>query len=82
MIKKLWHISPAKIFGFISRNLKILFCPGKKELHTIQGGYGKDINLWLIKNRYAGWAEMLDGSYDQELFDALVQELSASNLVI
>jgi FkbM family methyltransferase len=82
MIKKLWNISPAKISGFISRNLKLIFFPGKKELHCIQGGYGKDINLWLNKNRYAGWAEMLDGSYDQELFEALVQELSEENLVI
>jgi FkbM family methyltransferase len=82
MIKKLWHISPAKISGFISRNLKLIFFPGKKELHTIQGGYGKGVNLWLNKNRYAGWAEMLDGSYDNELFESLVQELSEENLVI
>jgi FkbM family methyltransferase len=82
MIKKLWNISPAKISGFISRNMKLLFYPGKKELHTIQGCYGKGINLWLNKNRYAGWVKMLDGSYDQELFEAVVQELSDENLVI
>lgn len=82
MIKRLWHISPAKIFGFIRRNLKMLFFPGKKELHTIQGGFGKDINLWLIKDRYAGWAEMLDGSYDHVLFGSLKKDLHRKGLVI
>jgi FkbM family methyltransferase len=82
MIKRLWNISPAKIFGFTRRNLKMLFFPGKKEMHTIQAGYGKNINLWLIKDRYAGWAEMLDGTYDQVLFDALENELNKKDLVI
>lgn len=82
MIKRLWHISPAKVFGFISRNLKLLFCPGKKELHKIEAGYGKDINLWLNKDRFSGWAEMLDGSYDKELFDSLQIELNGKDLVI
>jgi FkbM family methyltransferase len=82
MIKRLWHISPAKIFGFTRRNLKMLFFPGKKELHTIQGGYGKGINLWLIKDRYAGWAEMLNGIYDQVLFESLKMELNSKEMVV
>ena len=60
----------------------MLFFPGKKELHTIQGGYGKDLNLWLIKELYAGWSEMLDGTYDKELFSVLEKELTRKNLVI
>jgi FkbM family methyltransferase len=82
MIKRLWHISPAKIFGFTRRNLKMLFNPGKKELHQIQSGYGKGINLWLIKDRYAGWSEMLDGTYDHVLFESLKDHLSQKELVI
>jgi len=82
MIKKLWNISPAKISGFLSRNLKLLFFPGKKELHQILGGYGKGIYLWLNKSRFAGWADMLNGTYDQVLFDSLKKELNKKALVV
>ncbi|MCC5943762.1 MAG: FkbM family methyltransferase [Bernardetiaceae bacterium] len=73
ILGKLWKSSPEQVFRSVRRRL---FTPPKNEQEfaewlTIERGIAKGITLFVNPDKFEGWQDMLSGTYDEFLFDAI-----------
>ena len=76
-LRKLWHLSPHSLYTAIKSKTE-----SNKEhestpiWHTIKAGSRKGLKIFLDIEQFAGWSEMVEGTFDHFLYESLLSRRS------
>lgn len=70
LMTTVWNMSPRMLASAVAR--KVMAPRQRKpDWHTVRSGSLQGVDLYLDPGSYAGWQEMIDGTFDSFLYDAL-----------